>query len=100
MLFSGFASKFSVIARPVRRLVVAIPRLEGECSEKHPKRMGVSAIFGDNRYLFPFNRGIATPVCALARNDSIFSNTNLSVRSGRAMVYLWYLLPAWMASAR
>ena len=37
MLFSGFALKFSVIARPVRRLVVAIPRLEGECSEKHPK---------------------------------------------------------------
>ena len=27
-------------------------------------------------------------------------NNNLSVRSGRAMVYLWYLLPAWMASAR
>ena len=37
LLFNGFASKFSVIARPVRRLVVAIPRLEGECSEKHPK---------------------------------------------------------------
>ena len=28
MLFSGFAPKFSVIARPVRTLVVAIPRLE------------------------------------------------------------------------
>ena len=30
-------SKFPVIARPVRTLVVAIPRLEGGCSEKHPK---------------------------------------------------------------
>ena len=28
--------------------------------------------------MVPFNGGIATPVCALARNDSIFSNTNLS----------------------
>ena len=28
--------------------------------------------------MVPFNRGIATPVCALARNDSIYStNTNL-----------------------
>ena len=27
---------------------------------------------------FPSNRGIATPVCALARNDSVFSNANLS----------------------
>ena len=33
LLFSGFAFKFPVIARPVRTLVVAIPRLEGECSE-------------------------------------------------------------------
>ncbi len=69
LLLSGFASKFSVIARPVRRLVVAIPQLEGKCTEKYPK-MGVSAIFCGNRYLVPFNRGIATPVCALARNDS------------------------------
>ena len=34
--------------------------------------MGNSAIFDGNRYLVPFNRGIATPVCALARNDRIF----------------------------
>ena len=32
-----FVSKFPVIARPVRRLVVAIPRLEGKCTEKHPQ---------------------------------------------------------------
>ena len=54
-----FASKFPVIARPVRRLVVAIPRLEGECTEKHPKTGGV-AVFGGNRHPVPFNRGIAT----------------------------------------
>ncbi len=44
--------------------------------------MGADAIFGGNRYLVPWGRGIATPVCALVRNDSIFwlafSNTNLS----------------------
>ena len=38
-----------------------------------------SAVFGNNRYLIPLNGGIATPVCALARNDSKeYSNTNLS----------------------
>ena len=30
----------AVIARPVRRLVVAIPRLEGKCTEKHPEGWG------------------------------------------------------------
>ena len=48
---------------------MAIPRIEGKCSEKHPEEW-VAAIFDDNRYLVPFNRGIATPVCALVRNDS------------------------------
>ena len=44
-----------------------------------PERVKVAAIFGGNRYLVPFSRGIATPVCALARNDSKYStNTNLS----------------------
>ena len=46
------------------------PPVRGEMYRKAPGRMGVSAIFGGNRYLTPFNRGIATPVCALARNDS------------------------------
>ena len=36
LLFSGFASKLSVIARPVHRLVVAIPRLEGKCIDNCP----------------------------------------------------------------
>ena len=34
-----------------------------------PEKVEVATIFGDNRYLAPFNRGIATPVCALVRND-------------------------------
>ena len=32
--------------------------------------MGVSAIFGCNRYLVPFTWGVATPGCGLVRNDS------------------------------
>ena len=39
---------------------MAIPRLEGKCAENDPKMMGTPAIFGGNRYLIPFNRGIAT----------------------------------------
>ena len=37
LLFSSFAPKFSVIARPVRTLVVAIPQLEGKRTETHQK---------------------------------------------------------------
>ena len=44
-----------------------------------PERVEIAAILGGNRYPVPFNWGIATPVCALARNDSINSvNNNLS----------------------
>ena len=32
----------------------------GEMFRKLPRRLGFSAIFGSNRYLAPFNRGIAT----------------------------------------
>ncbi|MDY4491285.1 MAG: hypothetical protein SPE19_12315, partial [Candidatus Faecousia sp.] len=60
LLFTGFASRFSVIARPVRTLVVAIPRLEGKCIDNCPTERENLAIFGGNRYLVPFNRGIAT----------------------------------------
>ena len=41
---------------------VAIPRLVRKGSENFQKRLGFDAIFGDNRYLVPFNRGIATPL--------------------------------------
>ena len=44
-----------------------------------------SAVFGNNRYLVPLNGGIATPVCALARNDSKYStNTNFVGKLGKA----------------
>ena len=55
---------------PAGAVVVAIPLLRGEMYRKVPERMGVATILGGNRYLVPFNRGIATPVCALVRNDS------------------------------
>ncbi|MDY6181461.1 MAG: hypothetical protein SPI15_11530, partial [Candidatus Faecousia sp.] len=56
---------------------VAIPRLEGKCTEKHPKKTGIVTVPGGIRYLVPFNRGIATPVCALARNDSVLFRAHL-----------------------
>ncbi|MDY6180514.1 MAG: hypothetical protein SPI15_06640, partial [Candidatus Faecousia sp.] len=37
------------------------------------RKAGIVTVLGGNCYLIPFNRGIATPVCALARNDSVFS---------------------------
>ena len=79
MVFVALCPKLPVIARPVRTLVVAIPQLVGKCIDNCPTERGNVAIFGGNRYLVPFNGGIATPVCALARNDSKYStNTNLS----------------------
>ena len=41
---------------------VAIPRLEGKCIDNCPTERGNTTIFGGNRYLVPFNRGIATEV--------------------------------------
>ena len=69
LVFERVRCKLSVIARPVRTLVVAIPRLEGKRIDNCPTERENLAIFGGNRYLVPFNRGIATPVCALVRND-------------------------------
>ena len=39
---------------------MAIPRLEGKCIDNCPTERGIVAISGGNRYLVPFNRGIAT----------------------------------------
>ena len=49
--------------------------------------MGVSAIFGGNRYLVPFNWGIATPVCGLVRNDRNLEGeaTNTNLESNQVM---------------
>ncbi len=56
------------------------PPVRKEMYRKVPWNVSLTAIFGGNRYLVRFNRGIATPVCALVRNDSIYSaNTNLSL---------------------
>ena len=49
---------------------MAIPRLESKCIDNCPTDRENAAIFGGNRYLVPFNRGIATPGCGLVRNDS------------------------------
>ncbi len=49
------------------------PPVSGEMYRKAPGNTGVATIFGGNRYPIPFNRGIATPVCGLVRNDSIFN---------------------------
>ena len=69
LVFVGVRPELPVIARPVRRLVVAIPRLEGKCIDNCPTERENLAILGRNRYLAPLNGGIATPVCALVRND-------------------------------
>ena len=64
---------------------VAIPQLEGKCIDNCPTEWGNVAIFGGNRYLIPFIRGIATPVCALARNDSKNTQTPICRFAGRKL---------------
>ena len=51
------------------------PPVRGEMYRQASEKTGIVTIFGGNRYPVPFNRGIATPVCALARNDSIIFQT-------------------------
>ena len=46
------------------------PPVREEMYRQLPYRSGNAAIFGGNRYLVPFNRGIAIPVCGLVRKDS------------------------------
>ena len=79
LVFVASRPKLSVIANQSADWC-GNPPVSGEMYRIVPERMEVAAIFGGNRYLVPFNRGIATPVCALVRNDSIFSNTNLFFR--------------------
>ena len=56
------------------------PPDRGEMYRQLPNSGGNVTIFGGNFYLVPLIGGIATPVCALARNDSVYlTNTNLSL---------------------
>ncbi|MDY4490019.1 MAG: hypothetical protein SPE19_05770, partial [Candidatus Faecousia sp.] len=52
------------------------PPVRAEMYRLAPERVEVATIFGGNRYLALFNRGFATPVCALVRNDSVISTNN------------------------
>ena len=62
----------------MRTLVVAIPQLEGKCTEKHSK-MGTSAIFGGSLYPVPFNRGIATTSVRTGLAMTAFFQTPIKV---------------------
>ena len=70
LVFSGMCPKLPVIANQ-RAGFSGNPPVREKVYRQLPYRSGNAAIFGGNRYLVPFNRGIATPVCELARNDSI-----------------------------
>ena len=69
LVFVALPQSFLSLRDQSAFLVVAIPRIEGKCIDKCPTELGNVAISGGNRYLVPLNGGIATPVCALARND-------------------------------
>ena len=75
LVFERLRLKVPCHCEPVRLSGVAIPRIEGKCIDNCPTERGNVAISGGNRYLVPFNGGIATPVCALARNDSMHLQT-------------------------
>ena len=45
------------------------PPVRREMYRQLPYRVGKQWYFGGNRHLVRFNRGIATPVCGLVRND-------------------------------
>ena len=69
------------------------PPVSGEMFRKVPVKLGAAALFGGNRYLVPWDRGIATPVCALARNDIKYSaNNNLSCPAASASFH-HYTIP-------
>ena len=59
LLFSALTPYFLSL-RTSPQTGVAIPQLEGKCIDNCPTERGNIAIFGGNRYLIPFNRGIAT----------------------------------------
>ena len=78
----GFTQQYDNLVFEIVRLKNAVianqcahwcgnPPDRGEMYRQFPYGAGNLAIFGGSRYLVPWGRGIATPVCALARNDSM-----------------------------
>ena len=67
LLFSGSCPDYLSL-RTSPQTGVAIPRLDVQCCDKHPQVREIH-VFGGNRYLVPLIGGIATPACALVRND-------------------------------
>ena len=78
LLFTAMRPRLSVIANQSADWC-GNPPVREEMYRQLPYRVGNVAIFGGNRYLVPFNGGIATPVCALARNDSVFRHTRVNI---------------------
>ena len=80
LLFSALTPNFLSL-RTSPQTGVAIPWLEEKCIDNCPTERGNVAISGGNRYLVPFNRGIATTSVrtGLAMTDNLgcaLSNTN------------------------
>ena len=71
MLFSGFAFKFPVIASQCAHWR-GNPPVEWNQETITAKKRSESRSSGHFSVHFPANWEIATPVCALVRNDSIF----------------------------
>ena len=84
LVFVGLSPGFLSLRESSAHWSWQSPYLVGKCIDNCPTGRGNTAFFGRNRYLVPFNGGIATPVCALARNDSISLQTT---------IYLFPLLP-------
>ena len=71
LVFENAHSKNAVIANQSADWC-GNPPVRGKMYRIVPERVEFAAIFGGNRFLVPINRGIATPVCGLVRNDSVF----------------------------
>ncbi|MDY6181161.1 MAG: hypothetical protein SPI15_09970, partial [Candidatus Faecousia sp.] len=70
-VFERVRCRLPVIAKPVRRLVVAIPRLEGKCAEKRHKKRELLRFWAEIVSWFLSTGGL--PRRCAPRNDSIFS---------------------------
>ena len=78
LVFVGMRPKLPVIARPVRTLVVAIPRLEKKCTEKRPGKWELPLFLAAIVTWLRSTGGLPHQCAHLLRNDSVYSpNTNL-----------------------